>query len=75
MEWISVKDKKPRSGIAFQGWFKDEDGNGFWEPRAIFDRDKGYGLYGRIDYDEDGWDFGLTHLTLTHWMYQPEPPK
>ena len=74
-EWISIDDEKPPVGKEFEGWlnvFGEE--YGFWEPRCIINDDLSLGLWGRVDYDQDGWDYGLTHLTLTHWHYQPEPP-
>jgi len=76
MEWISVEDEEPPHGIEFQGWVKNFDSDiWFWEPRCIYDEDKGYGMWSRLDYDHDGWDFGLIHLKITHWMPLPEPPK
>lgn len=75
MEWISVEQEEPPTGIQLQGWFDCENcDGGFWEPNFINDEDRGIGLYGRIDYDEEGYDYGLTHLTLTHWAYPPEKP-
>jgi len=74
--WIPVGEQEPPIGVEFQGWLRtDNDDGGFWEPHCINDEDKGYGYYGRIDYDIDGWDFGLNHLTLTHWKHLPNVPE
>lgn len=64
----------PEDGTEFQGWILTEGGAGFWEPRCKLDEDGTLGIYGRVDYDEDGWDFGLWHLGLTHWMPHPSEP-
>jgi len=64
----------PEDGTEFQGWIIAEDGAGFWEPRCKLDEDGTLGIYGRVDYDKDGWDFGLWHLRITHWMPQPSEP-
>ena len=72
-EWISV-ETAPRDGTEFQGWLVTEGGDGFWEPRCRFNEDGQLGIWGRIDYDIDGWDYGLIHLTLTNWQPLPPPP-
>ena len=73
-EWISVKEDEPPRA-EFQGWLVTASGTGFWEPKCILDEDGRLGVWGIIDYDCEGWDFGLTHLELTHWQLQPKPPK
>lgn len=65
-------DTAPRDGTEFQGWFETQNGSGFWEPSCRYNKNGGLGVWGRVDYDTDGWDYGLSHLTLTHWMPQVE---
>ena len=78
MEWMAFnEDNRPDNEVEFQGWLivDGDEETGFWEPRCMFNDDEQLGLYGRIDYDCDGWDYGLTHLTLTHWQPLPSPPR
>jgi len=72
--WRNISSA-PRDGAEFQAWVvTDEPGVGFWEPRCKFNEHGQIGMWGRVDYDEDGWDYGLNHLTATHWMPQPTEP-
>lgn len=65
----------PKDGREFQAWIITEDGHGFWEPRCRFNENGQLGMWGRIDYDIDGWDYDLIHLAATHWMPQPGAPN
>lgn len=72
-EWMPI-ETAPRDGAEFQSWIVDPDGRGFWEPRSRFNPDsEAFELWGRTDYDADGWDSYL-HLTPSHWMPLPAPP-
>lgn len=63
----------PRDGSEFQAWVASAD-HGGWEPRCrINPETEGFEIWGRVDYDEDGWDTYL-HLTPTHWLPQPASP-
>lgn len=73
MEWQPI-ETAPKDGTEFCAWLVTQDGHEFWEPRCHFDEDGRFGVYGRIDYDIDGWDYDLFHLTPTHYMII-EPPK
>jgi hypothetical protein len=75
MTWRSIKDDPPPGdGTEFQAWILNAHGVGFWEPRCRFHPEHGiFEFWGRIDYDEDGWDMNA-YLIPTHWMPLPEPP-
>ena len=76
MEWMEI-DSAPKDGTEFQAWIKSEyreDDFGFWEPRCRFNEDGALGIWRRVDYDGEGWDYGLIHLRATHWMPLPQPP-
>lgn len=75
MTWRSIKDDPPpKDGTEFQGWVLNGMNIGFWEPRCRFHPETGgLELWGRIGYDEDGWDSSI-HWTLTHWQPQPVSP-
>lgn len=76
MEWISVKDQKPKLGI---------------RQRYLFVNGKGEVTYGYAYNDDEGgsgkWDTGNedslwindmdreTNEVATHWMPLPKPPK
>lgn len=61
-------ESAPRDGTEFQAWM------GYWEPRCRINPDtEAFEIWGRVDYDQDGWDTYL-HLAPTHWMPLPEPP-
>lgn len=64
----------PKDGTEFQGWFVTQSGDGFWEPRCRYNEDGNIGVWGRIDYDIYGWDYGLIHINIIHWMAQPTAP-
>jgi hypothetical protein len=57
----------PKDGTEFQGWV------GQWEPRCRFNPEsETFETWGRVDYDEDGWD---VFVPATHWMPPPDPPS
>ena len=74
-EWQPI-ETAPKDGTEFQAWvvLKDRTAGGFWEPKCRFNEHGAFEIFGRVDYDEDGWDCFL-HLEPTHWMPLPEPPK
>ena len=77
MEWQPI-ETAPKDGTEFQAWVLSGAAGGsigFWEPKCRYNEHGQIGFWGRIDYDIDGWDYGLTHLMATHWKPQPEPPK
>ena len=74
--WRGIKSA-PRDGTPFQAWIRRDDTPdfiGWWEPECRFNEDGGaFEIYGRVDYDEDGWSV-YPHLTSVAWQPQPEPP-
>lgn len=59
----------PKDGTEFQAWV------GHWEPRCRIDPEcEVFEIYGRVDYDMDGWAI-YGHLTATHWMPTPTKPE
>jgi hypothetical protein len=71
--WLGI-DTAPRDGEEFQAWIKADNCDGFWAPRCRYNEHGVFGIYGCVDYDIYGWDYGLIHLTPTHWMSQPISP-
>lgn len=80
-EWKDIASA-PRDGTEFQAWgvVLHQSGPhagtfvGYWEPRARFNAEsEAFEIFGRVDYDEDGWDV-YPHITPTHWQPQPSPP-
>lgn len=71
-EWQKLNNV-PTGGAEFQAWVVTDDGKGFWEPRARFNEHGNFEIWGRVDYDEEGWD-SYPHLMPTHWMPPPKPP-
>ncbi len=70
MEWQPI-ESAPRDGTEFQGWVYKYG----WEPKCRFDPiTESFQIWGRVDYDQDGWDF-YPHMAITHWMPLPAPPK
>jgi len=68
-EWQPI-ETAPRGGAEFQGWIAV----GYWEPRCRFNPDsEAFEIWGRVDYDMDGWDT-YAYLRPTHWMPHPPPP-
>lgn len=68
----------PKDGTEFQSWCirpEGPDEKGWWEPKARVNLDSGaFELWGRTDYDQDGWDTYI-HVRLTHWRPLPAPPS
>jgi hypothetical protein len=68
----------PRDGTEFIGWSFNVDRpecGGNWNDRCRFNPDSGaYEIWGRVDYDEDGWDC-LSYLRPTHWMPDLAAPE
>lgn len=67
MKWQPI-ETAPRDGTEFQAWI------GNWEPRCRFNEDGTFQIWGRIDYDIEGWDYYPSAIA-THWMPLPEPPE
>jgi hypothetical protein len=64
----------PKDGTEFQAWAEHASG-GVWLPQCRINPDNGaFEIWGRVDYDIDGWDL-IPHLIETHWMPLPEPPR
>jgi hypothetical protein len=73
-EWQDIKTA-PRDGTEFMAWILNGEKQGFWEPRARFEPvDGGFEMWGRVDYDQEGWELVYMWLTPTHWMPQPSAP-
>jgi len=72
LRWRSI-NSAPQDGTEFQGWFVNDNGIGFWEPRCRFNEDGLLQAWGRVDYDIDGWD-NTFDLTFSGWMPLPSPP-
>jgi hypothetical protein len=72
-EWRPI-ETAPKGGAEFQSWVVDDNGEGHWEHRCRFNAEHGcFELFGRVDYDMDGWE-AYPYLVPTHWMPEPTPP-
>jgi hypothetical protein len=71
-QWQPI-ETAPKDGTEFQAWL--EHGSfGYWEPRCRYSDEYDIPqIWGRTDYDEDGWDV-YPHIDVTHWMPLPTPP-
>ena len=73
-EWMPI-ETAPTDGSEFQAWvINDDNGFGFWEPKCRFNKDGAFEMWGRVDYDIDGWAVHYPY-TATHWMPLPPPPE
>lgn len=73
MEWQPI-ETAPRDGTTFQAWIVNIVGAGFWVSGCRYNDDGAFEIYGRVDYDMYDWAV-YSHLTPTHWMPLPEPPR
>jgi hypothetical protein len=72
-DWRPI-ETAPKDGTEFQSWVKASKIS-FWEPRCRYNpSSEAFELWGRVDYDEDGWGC-YPHLSPTHWRPLPSPPK
>ena len=70
--WRTI-ESAPKDGTEFQAWCVRVD-HGQWEPRCRFNpKTEAFEIWGRIDYDADGWDV-YPAFEPTHWMPFPLPP-
>jgi hypothetical protein len=72
MEWKTI-DSAPKDGTEFQAWIVGSGCSG-WEPRCRYSDEGTFQVWGRIDYDIDGWDFLVSPTHPTHWMATPSAP-
>lgn len=69
--WMTM-DSAPKDGTEFQAWIVAASEG--WEPRCRINPDtEAFEIWGRIDYDADGWST-YPHVTATHWQPLPPPP-
>ena len=76
MTWQPI-ETAPQDGTPFQVWVirNYEPRLGFWEPNARFNPETGaFEIWGRADYDLEDYEV-FSHLTATHWMPLPDPPR
>lgn len=67
--WQTI-ESAPKDGTEFQAWIAKYG----WEPRCRINSDtEAFEIYGRVDYDQDGWEV-YPHMTPTHWRSPPTPP-
>ncbi|QLB38245.1 hypothetical protein phiGT1_33 [Sulfitobacter phage phiGT1] len=71
-QWRPI-ETAPKDGTEFQVWLSKKNGHGFWDPRARYNKNNCFQLWGRVDYDIDGWEI-YPGLEPTHWMPLPEAP-
>ena len=64
----------PLDGTEFQAWVtRGTDPDGWWEPRCRYNDDGAFEIWGRVDYDCDGWDC-YPHCVPVAWQPPPPPP-
>ena len=72
--WRSM-DSAPKDGTEFQVWTETTTGLRFCEFRArINPETEAEEIWGRVDYDEDGWEC-VAHLKFGGWRPHPIPPR
>lgn len=74
MAWQPI-ETCPKDGSEFQAWIQRADGRQWCEHRCTYDENESFRVWGRIDYDQDGWDWLTVECKPTHWMPQPMPPQ
>ncbi|MGH6774733.1 hypothetical protein [Brucella tritici] len=68
--WMPI-ESAPKDGTEFQAWIAKYG----WEPRCrIISDTEAFEIYGRVDYDQDGWEV-YPHMTPTHWLSLPSAPS
>ena len=80
--WHRIDDPDnppPKDGTQFQGWLTDgRKGRSVlqhWEPLCRYNSDGAFEVWGRIDYDIDGWKSDWNpEWVVTHWQPLPLPP-
>lgn len=73
MTWQPI-ETAPKDGTEFQAWIKSQFGD-WWEPKCrINPNSEAFEVWGRVDYDYDGWD-NDPEWTPTHWMPLPTSPE
>ena len=74
-DWQPI-ETAPDDQTEFQAWVMHTTADipEWWEPKCRYNRHGAFQIWGRVDYDEDGWDC-YPLVTPTHWMPNPEPPK
>lgn len=74
-QWRPI-ETAPKDGTEFQAWVTQETdpSTTWWEPRCRFEpENEAFQIWGRIDYDQDGWDNDW-NWNPTHWQPHPLPP-
>ena len=74
--WNPNIAEAPSDGTEFQAWVRrpEDEAKGYWEPKCRINPKTGsFEIWGRVDYDEDGWD--SYPFIPTHWMPHPQEPK
>lgn len=68
-DWRDMKTAP--HGVPFMAWI---DKYGLELECRINPDTEAFEIFGRVDYDQDGWEV-VPHMTPTHWMPYPYPPK
>ena len=74
MEWKPIEGA-PTDGTEFVCWFSRDSTHGDWEPKCRFDEHGALQVYGRVDYDQDGWEVYSGDWNPTHFMVIAPPKK